>query len=351
MKKEGAFIEKENNTHRKSADSTNNPQTGEDPRQIYDKIFKRIFSLSNTAVIHLINGLFDRHFPPDSSVKYPNREFVIPSLKNRPADVILIINNVHVFHLEAQMTKDEMIVLRVFEYGFQHALSMQSAPDRLDFPEPAVIYLDKSHGIPEESILHISFGTQGSFDYHVKNYLYLAHDAEELDRKKMAVLIPFQVLRLRSLLAQWKRLEKNGKTFDIQEFYQLQEKIKDDIISSIRQNLELGNITYDDSRQLFELTNRLYEHIYKDFVLLGGEDDMNPLLPGALELPNDKYRFRIHELEKEIERYADENARFADEITRYADENSRFADENARYADENAKLKKRIAELEGKIMS
>ena len=52
---------------------------------------------------------------------------------------------------------------------------------------------------------------------------------------------------------------------------------------------------------------------------------MKPLLPGALELPNDKYRFRIDELEKEI---------------------SRYADENARYADENARLKKRISELE-----
>ena len=54
---------------------------------------------------------------------------------------------------------------------------------------------------------------------------------------------------------------------------------------------------------------------------------MKPLLPGALELPNDKYRFRIDELEKE-------NARYADEITRYADE--------------ILKLQKRVAELEAK---
>lgn len=52
---------------------------------------------------------------------------------------------------------------------------------------------------------------------------------------------------------------------------------------------------------------------------------MKPLLPGALELPNDKYRFRIDELERENKQYADENAKYADEII---------------------KLKKRIAELE-----
>ena len=57
---------------------------------------------------------------------------------------------------------------------------------------------------------------------------------------------------------------------------------------------------------------------------------MKPLLPGALELPNDKYRLRIYELEKENARFADENARFADEITR---------------------LKKKIKELEIQSMS
>lgn len=71
---------------------------------------------------------------------------------------------------------------------------------------------------------------------------------------------------------------------------------------------------------------------------------MKPLLPGALELPNDKYRLRINELEKE-------NARYADEITRYADENAKYADENAKYADEITRLKKKIAELEMRSMS
>lgn len=73
-------------------------------------------------------------------MEYPNREFVLPDLKGRLADIIVIINGIYAFHLEAQMTIDHMIVLRVFEYGFQSAMSARNAPDRLDFPEPAVIY-------------------------------------------------------------------------------------------------------------------------------------------------------------------------------------------------------------------
>ena len=322
----------------------------EGPRQIYDRIFKRIFSLSDKAVISLINGLFEKDFPLDSAVWYPNREFVLPGLEERLADVIVVIGGVHAFHLEAQMTKDEMIVLRAFEYSFQYGLSAGSGPDRLEFPDIAVIYLDQERGLPEESVLHITFGSQGSFDYHVRNCLYLSHDAQELDRRKMIVLIPFQTLRLRSLVKQWKEAMEKGKPFDEEKFYRLQEEIRNDIIGSIEKNLKAGNITADDARQLTELTNRLHRHICRDVAKKqGGEEGMKPLLPGALELPNDKYRFRIDELERQIEQYRDENARYADENARYADENAKYADENARYADENARLKEKIAQLEARM--
>ncbi len=257
-------------------------------------------------------------------------------MKGRIADIIVVINNTYAFHLEAQMEKDDRIVLRAFEYGFYFALSTQEQSNHLYFPEPSIIYLNKKNGIPEESVLHICFGSQGNFDYHVKNFLYLAHSTEDLNRRKMAVLIPFQVLRLRSMLRHWKRCEKKKIPFDSSTFYQLQAQINGDIIRSIKLNLELGNITEDDADQLYDLTEMLREHICKDFKPQGGEEIMNPLLPGALELPNDKYRFRIDELVKENKRFADENAR--------------FADENARFADENARLKKRIAELESRSM-
>lgn len=234
------------------------------------------------------------------------------------------------------MTKDKKIVLRAFEYGFYYAVSEQGDEEILKFPEPMIIYLDDANEVPKESVLHISFGEQGMFTYRVKNYVYQKHQVAELNRKRMIVLIPFQVLKLRELCN-----PKIQKEIKEERFAVLQEEIRNDIIRSIKANLQFGNITTDDANQLLELTNFLYEHIQRDFVKSGGRNDMNPLLPGAIELPNDKYRFRIDELEKEISKYAYENAKYADEITKYADE-------NARYAEENEKLKKRIAELEKK---
>lgn len=58
---------------------------------------------------------------------------------------------------------------------------------------------------------------------------YLAHDTEELDRQKMVILIPFQVLRLRSLLDRWKKCPEEGRRFNTDKFYRLRDEIRDAI--------------------------------------------------------------------------------------------------------------------------
>ena len=40
--------------------------------------------------------------------------------------------------------------------------------------------------------------------------------------------------------------------------------------------------------------------IYEEFKKKGGEIELKPLLPGAIELPNDKYRLRISQLEDKL---------------------------------------------------
>ena len=228
-----------------------------------------------------------------------------------------------------------MVVLRVFEYGFLHAMASRDDPYTLRFPEAAVIYLNRKNSIHKNNALHISFGSQGSFDYQVRNFVYLKHNVKELDQMGMSILIPFQALRLRRLLERQyptpsaKRLAAVSPAFSPEEFSRLQDEIRHDIIESIDNNLRAGNLTEDDAGQLLDLTSLLYEHIQNHFYKRqeGEVIDLKPFFPGTIELPNDKYRFQIEELKEEISKYADENARFANE---------------------NAQLKARIAELESK---
>ncbi|MDD3416381.1 MAG: hypothetical protein PHY47_20655 [Lachnospiraceae bacterium] len=257
--------------------------------QIYDRIFKRIFSLSSLAIINLINGLFDTNYPLDSSVEYSNTEFVNTALKRRFADILVFVNKIP-YHLEAQMTFDGSIVVRAFEYGFQSAMYHRADDSALHFPEPVIIYLDSEKEYPETSSLTLEFGTQGSFTYKVKNFLYQQYEIKELNQKKLIILIPFHLLKLRHIIAK----DSSQKNFQL-----LRELIINDILSSVKANLTVGNITADDASQLRELTLQLYNHVYSHYEELGGYAVMKPLLEGAIELPLDKYRIRIDELDEE----------------------------------------------------
>ena len=259
--------------------------------QIYDRIFKRIFTLSNLSIINMINGLFHTNYPTESIVEYPNKEFVNRFLKERLADVFISINSTHTYHLEAQIQKDENIVIRVFEYGFYHAVEHMDDKTILKFPEPVVIYLTKESNIPEESVLILDFGKQGSFEYKVENYIYLNHDVIELNQRKMGILIPFQLLKFKEIIHK----NPNRKNFE-----KLQRFLENDILKSIEANVKVGNITQEDATQLLELTRQLYEYLYDNYYEIGGCEDMKPLLDGAMELPLDKYRIRIDELEGKL---------------------------------------------------
>lgn len=78
--------------------------------QIYDKIFKKILTLSSTAVVNLINGLFGTNYPTDSIIHYNWAEFESTELKRILADTILTINNQYSYHMEAQITEDDDII-------------------------------------------------------------------------------------------------------------------------------------------------------------------------------------------------------------------------------------------------
>lgn len=242
---------------------------------IYDKILKKILTLSSTAVVNLINDLFDMDYPVSSTVTYNWTEFENGELKRILADTILTINGKYSYHLEAQMTEDEEIIFRVFEYGYGHAdRNRRYAVDlitdsnghiksdsiesgcELIFPEPKIIYLCTSDHAPDIYSLKLNFGSQGSFLYKVSTFKFLEISLEELNQKKMVILIPFQLLKLRKILEK----ERSKETLDA-----LKALIKDDIIGSIETNLQLGNITEGDARRLRRLTHQLYQHIYSHY--------------------------------------------------------------------------------------
>ncbi|MDR0655655.1 MAG: hypothetical protein LBG22_05010, partial [Treponema sp.] len=72
-----------------------------DTHNVFDKVFKRLILSSKRAVIHLINGLFGTGYPLDSSVEYPNTEFITGQMKHLYSDILIVIGGIHQYHLEA----------------------------------------------------------------------------------------------------------------------------------------------------------------------------------------------------------------------------------------------------------
>lgn len=286
--------------------------------QIYDKIFKKILTLSSVAVVNLINGLFGTTYPPDSTITYHWTEFEDDNLRRILADTILTINGIHSYHIEAQMEKDEDIVFRVFDYGYGHAQRQRFAqpfepklisstdivdtfsdtdvsntdaeitsfstiepasddypPYTLYFPEPKIIYLVAKDNIPDEYTLKLDFGKQGSFPYKVSTFKYPESTPEELTDKKMIILIPFELLKLREAMKK-KRTPENLSA--------LKNLIFHDIIGSINKNLDVGNITVDDARKLKRLTHKLYNHIYSHYEEM---EELNAMTDESLMLDID----------------------------------------------------------------
>ena len=104
--------------------------------------------------------------------------------------------------------------------------------------------------------VYLDFGTQGHFIYKVSTFNFMETTLDELNQKKLVILIPFQLLKLRKLLEK-DRCQENLNA--------LQNLIQNDIIGSIETNLKLGNISMDDGRRLRNLTKKLYDHIYAHY--------------------------------------------------------------------------------------
>ena len=261
--------------------------------QIYDKAFKRILTLSDKAVINLINGLFGTDYPTNSKITYNWTEHEDKDLKRTLSDSILTINDRDIYHIEAQITEDEEIVFRVFEYGFGHAYknrTYENGNETMIFPRPCIIYLDegKKDKIPDEYTLILKFEDQGEFSYKVPVFKLQIISVQELNDKKLIVLLPFLLLKLR------KKMEKIRSKENMEE---LQSLVANDIIDVIHKNEELGNLSHSDALDLIDLTTKLYMKIYSKYKEM--EDFTMRMVDQSLELASDKYEKTVEELEEE----------------------------------------------------
>ena len=298
---------------------------------IFDKMFKKILTLSEKSVINMINGLFDTDYPLDSEIEYHWTEFIDDELKKTLADTIITVNRYNVYHIEAQMYEDDDIVMRVFDYGYKHSIRNRRNPDVLQFPEPRVICFGDSRKVPDTYELIIDFGEQGQFNYKVKTFKYQEYTLEEINNKKMIILIPFELLRLRELLK---------KECNEENLKKLKTLVEDDIMGSIYKNYCLGNITGSDAGRLIQMTKRLYGYLYSEYNQMEVIDKMDESLILEYEDLDRKYAEidrKQADYERRLKKYEGVKAEFRETVAKYEDTKVKYEDTKVKYEDTKVK--------------
>ena len=171
-----------------------------EPIHIFDLVFKRLMRLSSGAIVQFINGLFDTAYPVDSTVEYPSTETVTDDLTHVVSDMLILIGGKHLYHIEAQINNDENMALRVFNYGYLEGLKRKTIEDDLitiPFPAAKIIYWETTPKTPDTVTLRLQFPDGNHYDYGVDTFKFLDHSIQELEEKKMSILLPFYVLKLR----------------------------------------------------------------------------------------------------------------------------------------------------------
>jgi hypothetical protein len=112
--------------------------------------------------------------------------------------------------MEAQISDDIEIALRIFNYSVHVALERKEVSDdgsymRINMPLPVVIYWEGSKAKDTVSV-EIVFPGNKSVVYEIPAFKVLQHSVAELEH--MALLLPFYILKIRKELERTKDSEK-----------------------------------------------------------------------------------------------------------------------------------------------
>jgi predicted transposase/invertase (TIGR01784 family) len=171
--------------------------------QVFDKSFKRILQeASPGTVVSFINGLFDTDFMPDSEVIFLNNESVREDLGGICSDMLMSVNRAHLFHIEAEIDPELNMALRMFDYGYAAALKRRKVGTdgviTLDFPKARALYWETTKKTPDTLTLRLIFPDDSVHNFRVETFKVLEHDLKDMERLRLDLLLPFQILKFRN---------------------------------------------------------------------------------------------------------------------------------------------------------
>jgi hypothetical protein len=250
--------------------------------QVFDNVFKNILMyISHPALVLLINKLFKRDFPLDSSVTLKETESLTrnpgTNIKKLMSDMILELtrpDTEEYFLFEAQITDDEDMALRMFQYRLAFAIqnkrfekvrneATQEIEDivRLRLPASKVFYLEPGKQTPAVLRCVITDGdTELAHDFVTGTVKLLEYSVGELVELGLTPLLPFAILAPRRQLKA-RRTSAEQRQALAKKFLDILE----DIGRNVDKELDLQHITVADAELIDWSIRYIYRNNYERY--------------------------------------------------------------------------------------
>ena len=118
---------------------------------IFDDVFRTMLEKMPQLAIPLINEVFHTSYSEEEPFEQLRNEHY-EKFGTVVTDSIIRIGN-HIYHLECQSTKDETMVIRMFEYdisiALEHASFAEHAVWEIEFPQSCVLYIRNHRSLPD----------------------------------------------------------------------------------------------------------------------------------------------------------------------------------------------------------
>ena len=305
---------------------------------LWDEIMKALVYTMPEQLFPLIEEVYGITYPKGTSIQFLSTEQpVFPNnteeaVTSQFMDLSVLINGTDYYHIECQMKNDHQMVIRMLSYdlhfAMQHCETEQDAAGEmiLRFPRSVVLYPEKNRKIPDRLRCRIIFQDDSEHTYQVPTVKMQDYTLEEIQKKHLILFLPYVLLRLRPQLESRNGIKKEELT-----------SLVNSVIVILNEEVQLGNITELQQKDILELFNRASKKIFTHYPEYQRE------VSSMTELKIKTLSMQLAEQEEQLATYkaelADKDAALADQAATIADKDAELADKDAIIA----ALKKQLA--------
>jgi hypothetical protein len=230
--------------------------------QLFDHVFKCLLSLSDTAVITLINALFNTSYPASSSLSRPSPETVETSLRRSLADTVFSING-DSFLIEAQIHNDRNMGARIFQYVMNQGRTGGSSGEdhviRIKLPRARVIYWESTPATADRETIVFIFPGGKEYRYEAPSVKFSEYTVDMVEKAGLSLLLPFCVLKYRGAARKAKG-EKERKELAIRL-----RGLVEELAAAAERSYGRKEMEKQDMANVLDFTKLLQKEIYKPY--------------------------------------------------------------------------------------